>query len=77
MIIQRNNLIQLLRLVIKGLFKHRSKVLTPECRIYFGHLFVLLEKCLAHGLKRNCFWQINLKDASITAVYPYRAQANV
>ena len=55
MVVQRNNLMLLLKLVIKGLFRHRSKlVMTAECRTYFEHLFVLLEKCLQHGLKRKC-----------------------
>lgn len=52
MLIQRNNLTLLLKLVIKDLFKNRTKVLNSECRTYFDHLFILLEKCLQHGLKR-------------------------
>ena len=52
--VQRNNLLLLLKLTIKNIFKHRIKsTVTPECKIYFEYLFILLEKTLQHGLKRK------------------------
>ena len=60
LIIQRNNLVLLLKLAIKNVFKHRIKsTVTPECKIYFEHLFILLEKTLQHGLKRK--FKLSLK----------------
>ncbi|KAH7645903.1 run domain containing protein [Dermatophagoides farinae] len=50
--VKRSNIMLLLRMILKELYKHRSKVtLTNECKILFDHLFVCLENCLQHGLK--------------------------
>lgn len=74
--IQRNNLVLLLKLTIKNVFKHRVKsTVTPECKVYFEHLFILLEKTLQHGLKRKfvCFYSGLLWQFSLTVSIFYNS----